>query len=76
MFAVLNYKDTIDEHVRNAEGIMMGVVELGSILDFLGVKEDDVGPIAFTKFAAPSEVKSVCRQAGHLANGVLEPKDP
>src|SRR5947208_14515322 len=75
MFTVLDYEDTVDEHVWNAEGIMMGVVELSSVLNFIGVKENDVGPIAFTKLAAASEVKCVCRQAGHFANGIFEPQD-
>ena len=65
VLAVLNYRDAVHQHIRDARGIVVRVFVGGVILNLVGVEYHDVGPVAFAQFAAGFEVESV----GGLASG-------
>ena len=69
-----DYRDAVHQHIGDAGGVVVRVFVGGVVPHLLGVEHHDVRPVALAQFAAAFEVEGVRRQAGHLADGVLQPQ--
>ena len=67
VLAVLDHRDAVHEHIRNAGGIVVRVFVSGVVLYLVGVEYHDVGPVAFAQFAAAFEVEAVRRKGSNLS---------
>src|SRR5689334_6932393 len=72
VFTFFNHGDAIYKYIGNSDCVMVGIVESGRVADFCGIENDDVGPIAFPKFATSFEMKRIGGQTGHFADGIFE----
>ena len=65
----------VDDDVIEADGIGVGGLIGGRILDLFGVEKDEVGGEAFAELATVLEVESPGGERGHAADGVFEGED-
>ena len=76
VLAAIEHDRPVDDHVLDAGGVLVRLLERGVIDDTRRVEDRDVGPQAGTQQAAIelADLGGVRRR--HLAHGLLEPEHP
>src|SRR5216684_8934002 len=67
-FAIVNADLTVDDHIANAIGILIGDFKRRAIHNGLWIEDGDVREVALPQFAALSQTDLLCRQTGHFVN--------